>query len=273
MADTTFARSYKMDEVVTRILDHKPGPNDSSGDPLNAKWAGATWDKSKKLLTDGWKEGVARLDVAPNSRLAEALRPQILWDVAGSECDVASYLAGVPECMGEVVRRRRPSPVVRIGVDKAISCNVSADRIMNVGRNVVVLVESLRLAGIAAEVWVCQSVGGGWRIRQRNGEKKYSRYDLTIQVQEAGRPIDLSRLAYWVAHPAALRKTIFALEEMEDNNVRGSFGFGGDHGSGYGMPVTNGLKDQFDEWTPSPMLSESEIQAWVTDVMTRRVKR
>lgn len=271
MLDKVELRKYTIDEAVTRILDHERQGKykiafgmggDSSHDGSQDDWAGATWDKSVKLMTNGWREGVPKLDVAARSKLAESLRPKPVWDVAGSDCDVAAYLAGVPECMGEIVRRRRPTPVVSIGVDRCASAYIRRDAIERVGQNVVVLVESLRLAGSAAEIWACQAVA-------RSGKT----FDLRIRIQEAGRPIDISRMAYWLAHPAALRRSMFALEELEPAEVRKNFGFGGGHGYGYGQPVKDFAKDDFDEWAPGAQSGQQELDKWIAEVLGRRLGR
>lgn len=264
-------RRWKLSEVQTMLLDNEVRlkadvERNASQDDSNNKWAGSTWDESMKMLLNGWKAGVDKLDVTPLTAIHEANRPMPVWDVAGSEVDMGAYLAGVPECMTETVRRKRPAPVVRIGVDKAISCACPAARIENMGRNILLLVEGLRLAGVPAEVWVCQAVmrsawdGGGDNI-----------YDLGICVQEPGRPIDVSTMAYWVGHPSALRRTIFGLEELEPDVVRKRYGF--QQGGGYGMPVRDHGKDEFEEWAPSPESSDSVITTWVQDVLQRRAGR
>lgn len=253
-------RTYTVDEAVSTIVesDKKDIPRRASHSTEMDGWAGASWEQSLELMTRGWLNGVPKVDTLARTRLAESLRPKPVWDVAGSECDVAAYLAGVPECMGEIVRRHRPVPVVSIGVDRCASAGVDRSKIERVGRNVLVLVESLRLSGAAAEVWVCQGIAGGGGI-----------FDLRVRIQEAGRPIDVSRMAYWVAHPAALRKSMFALEETEKTEVRDKFGFY--DGRGYGMPYQDVAKDDFDEWAPGVHASQEELTAWVKDVMTRRV--
>lgn len=262
-----YDRRWRLSEVQTKIFDNLPflQKQNASSITNSVSFAGCTWEESLKYLAQGWKAGVAKLDIQPTAAMHEAMRPKPQWDVAGSEVDVASYLAGVPECMSEMVRTRRPSQVVRIGVDKSISAGVSTQRIQTVGRNVLMLVEGLRLGGVPAEVWLCESVskGGG------NGR---SYYNTSICIQEAGRPVDIATLAYWVAHPGSLRRTIFALQELEPASIRREMGFGPE-GYGYGYPEHNHMADQYDEWTPSPQRDDSEIQQWVEDVLTRRVGR
>lgn len=257
----TYTRAYRVDEVTSLLLDpaNKKKINGASQNNTDG-WSGCSYEQSIKYLTDGWKAGVAKLAVEPNATIHEAMRPKQTWDVAGSEVDIGAFLAGEPECMNEMVRIKRPSPVVRIGVDKAIANDVSKDRIHNMGRNVLTLVESLRLAGIPTEIWVCQAVGGGGDVM-----------DVRVCVQEPGRPIDISRLAYWVAHPGALRRTIFALEELEPQNIRDTIGIY--PMGGYGFPMHNHAQKEFDEWAPSPGQPNHVIESWVQEVLNRRAGR
>lgn len=258
-------RRWKLHEVQTKILDSLPqleayqGASQRPVHEYGHNWNGCSWEESLNYLTHGWKAGVAKLDVHPKPGLHESLRPKPQWDVAGSEVDMGAYLSGVPECMTEMVRQKRPSQVVRIGVDKAISSGIAASRIEAMGRNILMMVESLRLAGIPAEVWVCQAVYGSGKT-----------YDFGVCVQEPGRPVDVSVLAYWIGHPGALRRTIFAMEELEPAGIRREFGF--TESGGYGMPKHNHAKDEFDEWAPSPANHDSVIEQWVQDVLARRCR-
>lgn len=220
-----------------------------------------SWTQALDMSINGWVAGVPKLDTQATASIQTNMRPKPIWDVAGSECDVAAYLAGEPESMMDLVRTRRPSPVVRIGVDRCVAGRVPASRIESVGRQIVILVESLRLAGIPADVTVCAGVGS-W------GSKKT--IDTRVCVQQANRPVDVARLAFWVAHPSALRRVFFGLWETESYNIRKTFEFGEQFGSGYGHVRQGHAKDDFDEWAPSPMSRDSDIQEWAAEVLRRR---
>jgi hypothetical protein len=253
---------FTHEEVVQRVLSHPTDDVRSGARLSDPSWAGCTWEESVDYLTNGWQEGVANLDATPHYRMSEAMRPTVVWDVAGSECDVASYLSGVPECMGETVRRKRPSPVVRIGIDMCTPGGVSAERVFRVGRQVITLVESLRLAGVPAEIWACKGL-------QSSIYPGITPLDIRVRIQEPSRPIDTSRIAYWGGHPAANRRTLWAVQEQYPE-LRGKFGFF--HGSGYGRPVANFAKAEFDEWTPPRTVSDEDLQAWAEDVLNRRAR-
>ena len=274
-----FQRIWDIDSVYTHLLDAETSGEFEKNHWSSHKGEGEGWGyednwhgtkdfaENLQLIERGWEDGVTKLDTVPNAKMADSLRPEMLWDVVGSDVDIASYMGGNPECMGEMVRRKRPTPVVKIGVDRVASAGVDRSKIERVGRNVLLLVESLRLAGIPAEIWACEAVAGSRRKEGGRYDTDSVAYDLRVKVQDAGRHLDVSRMAYWMAHPSVLRRTFFALEELEPQHIRKCFGFDGGH---YGMPITNYAKSEFDEWAPGPNESEAHIQKWVEDVLTRR---
>ena len=248
--------------VIDTLAAYKPRAKDASR-VEHDEWAGGAWDESLELLRDGWISGVPTLTVEAHAKLRENLRPVPVWGVTGSTPDVAAYLAGKPECMIEVTRQKRPSPVVRIGVDRAASGSIPRARMAAVGRNVLIVVESLRLAGIPAELWACQAVRG-------MGQGYANIFDLRVKVQDAGRPVDTSRVAYWIAHPSALRRTMFGLEETEKAATRRTWGFGGGYGHGYGVPLIGHAESDFDEWAPGAHSTDGQLSEWAREVLGRR---
>jgi len=168
--------------------------------------------------------------------------------------DVGRFLDGDPECMIEVRRRRKPMPVLRIGVERSIGSRVDADEIRATGGSVMAVVEALRTAGAAAEVWVTYSQGAKEII------------SCQVLVQEAGRPMNIERLAFWIANPGAFRRVGFAIEEQQPESVRVKCGI--TERQSYGYPTTPPNAEFFDEVAPS---NSWAVEAWIKDVMQRRV--
>jgi hypothetical protein len=133
---------------------------------------------------------------------------------------------------------------------------VSTDDIEAVGASVLAVVERLRTAGVSSEVWAVFSQRGG-----------ATRYQLRVRVQEAGRPVDLDRLAFWLTHPAALRRIAFAIEEMEPTEVVNAVGF--KRGGNYGFPETDPDLEFFDEYAPA---TRHAVAGWLTEVLSRRAR-
>lgn len=259
MVRKVYRRDYNIQDVIDIITDPtKDYSKDKSHDSDNNAWAGSSWKESVDYVINGWKQGVAKLDIKGINELREAERPELVHDLVGSCVDVGRYLAGEPDNMMAVRFNQVPTPVVKIGVDKAVSGGVSERRIQALGKNILVLIESLRMAGIPAEVWACEAVSG------RGNDV----LDYRVKVQDPSRPIDVSRLAYWVAHPSALRRTLFCVAESEDSNIRDIFGI--KRYGGYGMPYADWAKDDFDEWAPSAQHDDAYVKNWIKEVLDRR---
>lgn len=265
MAGRVIRRHLDYAEAIGRIRAHNYLSTDASHNPHKDSWAGASWDEAFDMAIKGWKQAVPRLSTGVQAAIAASRRPQFVAGPVGGSTNMGAYLQGRPDCMVNVIRTTRPSPVVRIGIDNTAAAGIAGERMEAVGRNCLVVLESLRMAGIPAEVWVCGTIGSGYERGKAAGEF----YDLRIKVQEAGRPLDISRLAFWVAHPASLRRLKFALEETEDKSTRETFGIT-PHG-GYGFPALDYAKGEFDEWVPSAQNSDATINAWVADVLSRRI--
>ena len=193
------------------------------------------------------------------ARIRHSQRMAVRWDVAGSAVDVGRYLTGEPECMLDFRRTRRPSPVVRIGVERAVDWSVPPDKIEAVGASVLFVVESLRTAGVPAEIDAL------FTVRSAKGDTMQTR----VRVQDAGRPLDVDRLAYWLAHPTALRRIAFGIWEHERTGIRNLFGFVRD--GGYGYPASGFVPDdapKYDEVAPA---YADNATAWVREVLSRRI--
>lgn len=220
-------------------------------------WTGTkTWEEAWKLAFTGWGEVVAKIQAKALSQVRETRRPTPVLGITGTQLDIGRYFSGEPECLLEMVDDTTPSPVIKILVNRATSASVSTERMEALGRNVLVLVESLRLAGVPAEVWVGTYQSSG-----------LSTLDIRVKIQEAGRPLDIARLAYWVAHPAAFRRLFFALMEVERREVRDAIGV--HPNGGYGVPKQYS-ENQADEVTPNGNASDASLEQWVTSVLDRR---
>jgi hypothetical protein len=157
--------------------------------------------------------------------------------------------------MVDTVRARRSSPVIRLAIERAVSFQISDSDIRATGASVLAVVEALRTAGVPSEVWVTTSVRG-------NGSA-YGTMSTQVLVQEAGRPINIERLAWWATNSGVLRRLAFAIWEQQPAAVRSAYNIGGN----YGYPTKTPDEPKFDEVAPA---YEREVEQWITSVLSRR---
>lgn len=247
-------RKWTMEEALERAV--MPPPTYAASRERRAGWAGPEFDDAIRMAAEGDPKNALGIDkhLGVLSRIRHANRSITRWGEAGSSVDVGQFMSGEPDCMMETVRARRPSPVLRIAVERAVPHTVSAEEMRATGASVLAVVEALRTAGIPSEIWVTYSIAG------------WSGHTLSTQVlvQEAGRPINLDVLAFWVVNPASFRRIGFAVEEQEPEDVKSECGI--NSGGGYGHPVPT-PKDDFDEVAPAFAHQASE---WIREVLGRR---
>ena len=103
----------------------------------------------RELLRGGVKDTsavrkVIRLKTSKNTSNVVKKR---VYDLMGEEVDIPSYLAGIPECMEDVVRTRKPYKAVRLVLDPTMSCFYSANQMSVAGLVLARLVMALEKAG------------------------------------------------------------------------------------------------------------------------------
>jgi len=220
---------------------------------------GCSLEEAREYVRGGWDAGAAEIGARnPNFRVEEVPSFEYALAEDGSEVDVAAWLSGEPMHMGDWRAVPMPKPFVKIGVDVGANCNVSTSSMLRVGRSVLSCVEQLRAMGYPTQI------DAVWGISGSGG----NRCEIKIRVQESDQPIHGSLLAFFIAHPAALRRVMFALGETLPMDVRRRFGFV--RGSGYGMSGPSIWKNEYDEWAPSAERGEAAATQWVADVIGRR---
>lgn len=165
----------------------------------------AGYDGAMRMAHDGWSDGARDLsqllqaaDIRNDKETIER------WDIAGHEPDVARYLAGNPAHM----RRRTRNPEVTRAPVLSLIYNITA--------NAHISARSLALMGSAMAAIVDQLETRGRRVdltaafvaRTRGG-----RATVAWKVKRPEDQMDLSAVAFSIAHPAALRRLSFAALE------------------------------------------------------------
>ncbi len=249
--------TYTIDEAI-EVATRKTRPTASSrreDDGSREKgWSGESFEDAVKMAVEGDPTTAAdlRRKLGAMASIQTAPRATRKLDVAGTQVDMSRFLRGDHENMVEVIRARRAAPVLRIAVERAVSSYVTPETIRSVGTSVLAVVENLRTAGVAAEIWVTFS------IRGMGGKKSCTQ----VLIQEAGRPIDVDRLAFWACNPATLRRIAFAIWEQQSAEFVKEYNIFGN----YGYPDQTPRED-FDEVAPS---QAEKVTEWIADVLQRR---
>lgn len=178
----------------------------------------AGYEGSLKLARDGWPEGADLINQALEAIIPATGREGGRWGYSygGGSVSVGRYLTGNPKCMKN--RRRQDygkAKVLRMAVNIVASAAVSAEQMANYGAALVSLVDRLESGGRRVHL---DCIG----VVSLN---KATRFAAGWTVKLASEPVDLSALAFSIAHPAALRRIWFALAERTPKEVE-ALGYG-----------------------------------------------
>lgn len=226
----------------------------------NNHWAHSTLAQARKYVRVGWESGTAQITGRdPRYSVLDVESREFALLDEGSEPDVGAFLNGEEHSMGDWIDAVLPKPLVRIAVDIGISSAVQVEQKLRVGRSVLMCIETLRASGYPTEVDVVETVDH-WSCSGTT--------TTVIHVQKADRPVHAALLAFYVAHPSAMRRAVFALQEelpVVDREARGFM-----NGYGYGR-IISGHKAAYDEWAPSAQNPQA-VEAWAVDVIRRRMQ-
>lgn len=230
---------------------HDDGHCEMSWD-FNAGWAGAL-----KMAEDGWEEGRGSIYKASET-IFDILDPEnpmmgVDRDVVGHTVDVGRFVSGDPECMITTAPGVGRAPLKVVAVCGALG-NVDAQRMAHRGAATVALVDYLETLQYRVELWAA--------YHNEHGGNKAA---VAVCVKEADQPVDLDRLGFFIAHPAAMRRINFAWREAQDQQYREDMGID----RGYGRTSSFAGKHNEDLFLPANNFSNlAQATEWVRKTLS-----
>ncbi len=217
-------------------------------------------DEALKLAERGWPEGARQARTLSDKVLArlnsQGVRDDPHYDVVGGALDIERYLSGEPEHWYTLQRTDGGSNVVTRHLTLVFNAGVnwhwSPEEMIARAIPAIALVDALERLGHRVRVIVGVSTDGTqltahWRIC----------------IKEHDQVMDIDRLAFWLGHPAVLRRFYFAaVETTEDKNIRDRLHID----LGYGTPRDLPVEDQGDIYVgvTSKVLWSEDRQVFVT---------
>lgn len=210
--------------------------NKSSRDNSDLKWAGGlTWEQAKMMAVSGWKDGMLEIEKYRAKILPiiaeKVLRPQQVYSIAGYNVDVGSFLANEPECFiaREYEERNYPGRIYKIVCSLSFSAAITPETIIQRGALICAMIDAIEFAGHRAEAICNVALCDNDNSKYRQGEYKEDGWlEISITVKKSSQPLDMSDLAFCLAHPSMLRRIMFSVAEIEGWS---------DFASNYGYPA------------------------------------
>lgn len=211
---------------------------------------------AERLVETGWADGAQKVAdrrtqfdaFLTAAKATKASRWD--WDVTGQFIDVGRYLSGEPEVFGADFDdgESNAARVVSIRLNSCVSASVSKESIIARGVTTLVAVDLLESCGIRCEVILSQATKTDY-VANHN-----------IVVKKPSEPVDVDRLAFWLAHPSAFRRFGFKAMEIEGHSPSGCYPTQmSDYGSRQGTVELDSVKT-------ATGLSDSELKANVLEI-------
>jgi len=203
--------NYSMQESNAR--------NKQSRSNQNLEWSGGlTWDGAKSMAISGWREGMTEIEKYRAKILPiiaeKVIRPQQVYAIAGYNVDVGSFLANEPECFiaREFEERNYPGRIYKIVCSISFSAAIQPKTIIQRGAMICALIDAIEFAGHRAEV-ICNDASTKSSYGYSNS-KKNGWLEVSVTVKKSTQPLEMTDLAFCLAHPAMLRKMMFSVAEI-----------------------------------------------------------
>ena len=188
-----------------------------------------SFEQAVELLKNGWNEGSQTIEGKLQAKIKcldskKSQRPS--YDVVGGNCSVPRYLQGVPTSMinrKPVVKKQK---VITINKYITYSAYVTAEQIIDESVKAFLIIREIEAAGTRVNLNIIDGLEEG-------GERAI----LTVRIKNAGERLNISKMAFPLAHPSMLRRLAFKWLEVTSIITNPGFTMG------YGMPMSvNDLK-------------------------------
>lgn len=164
------------------------------------------YKEAMDLLLHGWTEAAGKMTRTLKTlpQPAPAKRQKSVYSVAGHTASVPRYLQGIPTNMITSVPDRRKQPVVVINHSIAYSAYWEADDILKEGIKALQVVQAIEASNRNVKLnIVCIA-------EDRNFKRGFK-----VCIKQPGERLNISKMAFPLAHPSMLRRMYFKYMEVE----------------------------------------------------------
>jgi hypothetical protein len=125
-------------------------------------------------------------------------------------------LSNDPECFisRNYDERNYPGKIFKIVSSISVSASIDAKVILQRGAMVCALVDAIEFAGHRVEV-VCNDSTSASSYYRDGKNKSKGWFEVDVKVKSTEQPVDISSLAFCLAHAAMLRRIFFSVAEIE----------------------------------------------------------
>ncbi|SFH78026.1 DUF7192 family protein [Halpernia frigidisoli] len=217
----------------------------------DSDWYGdVSWTEAKVLANSGWIEGmneVKKMSVELSEIICSKIEKWIPeYTYAGNIIDIGMFLSNSPEyfIIKNPTEQELSGKIVKLVCSISFLWQITPQIIIQRGAMICALVDALEISGYSCEIIINQtatSYGG--------------KFEVDVCVKKAHQSLNITEVAFCLAHPAMLRRFMFSVAELEG---------WADYATAYGCPATATEKgDVYIDEIFSLVVPNSEAIEWV----------
>lgn len=175
-----------------------------------------TLEEAYELCQNGWDEGANKISNKINERkniqVSTKKNFQRYIDVVGFQAIVPNYLNGIPKQMMNSRLIVKKDKIINFYKNLTYNANVSTDQMIDEGVRCLELVKSLENQGYRVNIFALFSSLGESQKRTR----KILNLE-TIKIKNSSERLNISKMAFLLAHPSFLRRISFKYTEISED--------------------------------------------------------
>lgn len=176
-------------------------------------------NEALQVLKDGWKQGAEKIEAKlklANTEFQNKTCMKNEYSVAGFQASVPRYLQGIPQNMINQKRIVKKVPVITIVKNICYGQNTTTTQIIENSVKALQIVQKIESQGIRVNLDVISV----------SRMKEY--HVLRVRIKNAGERLNVSKIAFPMAHPSMLRRLEFrsieVAKELTDKRWTPSYG-------------------------------------------------
>ena len=213
-------------------------------------------EEAKTLAISGWIEGLNEIKKI-SVELSEIIATKIVryepeYGVGGGVVDVGAFLSNSPEyfMIKKPTEKEQEGKIVKLVCSISFSAAIDSKVIIQRGAMVCALADAIEMSGFRCEI-----------IVNTTSFSKSRKFEVDVILKKAQQSLNITELAFCLAHPAMLRRFMFSVAELEG---------WADYAHAYGIP--HEAKDKGDLYINeiySYIVPNSQAINWVTEQLKK----
>jgi len=181
------------------------------------------FEEAVDLLKHGSDDLSKRLEKMYQVKAADIGNTKVtksFYNVAGYQASVPRYLQGIPTNMiaqKKVVQKQR---VITLNKDMNYNCGWDTEDIINESAKALAIIKKIESSGTRVNLNLC------WVAESATGKQKVG---CKIRLKNADERLNVSKMAFVMAHPSMLRRMLFRWLEVNPDVVDNSYTWGYGH--------------------------------------------